>query len=347
MNNTMDIEKLQYGISISKVDKEHRTVSGFATLNNLDKQDEIVTTEASVKAFSQFRGNIREQHTRTAAGRMVSYGVEKFFDKIANEVYDGIFVKAYISKGAQDTWEKVMDGTLSGFSIGGIIKDYDETETDDGRRIRIVKDYELTELSLVDNPANPLANVVAIEKMADYFSNIEKEQIMEDIEKADDVVEASTDVSDTPVVEEVTVVEEAPVDEPVVEATDDDGESDATMAEATEESVVATDADVLAAAMADIKALLDEQKTSTTEAFNALITQLKDLQTNVGTTSTTITAVQEELAGVKSVVTEFDKRVDAVERDTAVRKSGDLGEVVQEEKIEKSIWGGRFLAADL
>jgi hypothetical protein len=57
--------------------------------------------------------------------------------------------------------------------------------------------------------------------------------------------------------------------------------------------------------------------------------------------------VQEELAGVKSVVTEFDKRVDAVERDTAVRKSGDLGEVVQEEKIEKSIWGGRFLAADL
>jgi flagellin-like hook-associated protein FlgL len=345
----MNMDKsIHYGIAISKVDKEHRLVSGFATLNNLDKQDEVVTTEASVKAFSEFRGNIREQHTKIAAGRMVSYGVEKFFDKVSDKVYDGIFVKAYISRGAQDTWEKVIDGTLSGFSIGGIIKDYDETETDDGRRIRIVKDYELTELSLVDNPANPLANVVAIEKMADYFSNIEKEQIMEEIEKADDVVEASTEVSETEVVAEevAAVVEETPVDEPVVEATDDDGESDATMAEATE-SVVTTDADVLATAMADIKALLDEQKTSTTEAFNALITQLKDLQTNVSTSNTTITAVQEELAGVKSVVTEFDKRVDAVERDTAVRKSGDLGEVVQEEKIEKSIWGGRFLAADL
>jgi phage head maturation protease len=341
MNNTMNMDKsIHYGIAISKVDKEHRLVSGFATLNNLDKQDEVVTTEASVKAFSEFRGNIREQHTKIAAGRMVSYGVEKFFDKVSDKVYDGIFVKAYISRGAQDTWEKVIDGTLSGFSIGGIIKDYDETETDDGRRIRIVKDYELTELSLVDNPANPLANVVAIEKMADYFSNIEKEQIMEEIEKADDVVEASTEVTETEEVVEETVeaVEETAVDEPV----------EAVVEETAPETVEATsDADVLAAAMADIKALLDEQKTSTTEAFNALITQLKDLQTNVSTTSTTITAVQEELAGVKSVVTEFDKRVDAVERDTAVRKSGDLGEVVQEEKIEKSIWGGRFLAADL
>jgi hypothetical protein len=36
--------------------------------------------------------------------------------------------------------------------------------------------------------------------------------------------------------------------------------------------------------------------------------------------------------------------VDAVEQDTAFRKSGDLGEIVQEpEMVQKSIWGGRFL----
>jgi hypothetical protein len=57
---------------LAKVDVERRTVSGFATLDNVDKQADIVTTEASLKAFSKFRGNIREMHQPTAVGKMVS-----------------------------------------------------------------------------------------------------------------------------------------------------------------------------------------------------------------------------------------------------------------------------------
>ena len=47
---------------------------------------------------------------------------------------------------------------------------------------------------------------------------------------------------------------------------------------------------------------------------------------------------------------EFGKRVELVEQDTAFRKSGDLGEIVQNqpETVEKSLWGGSFLkTADL
>jgi hypothetical protein len=42
--------------------------------------------------------------------------------------------------------------------------------------------------------------------------------------------------------------------------------------------------------------------------------------------------------------------MESVESDTAFRKSGDLGEVVQLQPVmvEKSLWGGRFLkTADL
>jgi hypothetical protein len=42
--------------------------------------------------------------------------------------------------------------------------------------------------------------------------------------------------------------------------------------------------------------------------------------------------------------------VELVEQDTAFRKSGDLGEIVQNqpETVEKSLWGGSFLkTADL
>jgi hypothetical protein len=37
--------------------------------------------------------------------------------------------------------------------------------------------------------------------------------------------------------------------------------------------------------------------------------------------------------------------VDAVEADTAFRKSGDIGDVVQfePEQVQKSLWDGRFL----
>ena len=61
-----------------------------------------------------------------------------------------------------------------------------------------------------------------------------------------------------------------------------------------------------------------------------------------------IASAKEEIAGIKGNVDEFGKRVDSLEDETAVRKSGDLGGVVQEEKIKKGMWGGRFLnSADL
>lgn len=150
---------------ISKVDVENRLVSGFATLDNADTQGDVVSAEASLDAFRRFRGNIREQHNESlAAGRMVSFEERVYLDEDTNKFYKGIYVTAYISKGAQDTWEKVMDGTLSGFSIGGGVDDFTMGVDDAGNAIRTIVKYSLTELSLVDNPANQLANVLSFQK---------------------------------------------------------------------------------------------------------------------------------------------------------------------------------------
>jgi hypothetical protein len=151
---------------LSKVDKENRLVSGFATLDNLDTQGDIVLADASLKAFSRARGNIREQHDQyKAVGKMVDFREDEFYDSESDKFYRGIYVTAYISKGAEDTWQKVLDGTLSGFSIGGSINDFsNEINKESGKPFRIIKDYDLTELSLVDNPANQLASVFSIQK---------------------------------------------------------------------------------------------------------------------------------------------------------------------------------------
>lgn len=158
--------RVKFSFPISKVNKEKRTVSGFATLDNIDRHGDIVTSDASEKAFNRFRGNLREMHQPIAIGKVLSFNPEDYFDKESGKTYKGIYVNAYVSKGAQDTWEKVLDGTLTGFSIGGNIVQ-SAFEPGDKEDRRVIKEYELMELSLVDTPANPLASIFSIQKNAD------------------------------------------------------------------------------------------------------------------------------------------------------------------------------------
>ena len=175
----MNIEKAQWSsdgqnihlaVPFTKVNRENRTVSGFATLDNIDQTGDVVTAEASLNAFNSFRGNIREMHSSVAVGKMISFKPETYYDPKTQEFYNGVFVTTYISKGAQDTWEKVLDGTLSGFSIGGKIKESDnEMNKATGQTVRFIKSYDLVELSIVDSPANEMCNIISIEKMNGQF----------------------------------------------------------------------------------------------------------------------------------------------------------------------------------
>jgi hypothetical protein len=164
-----DGSNIKFSIPFSKVDEEKRIVSGFATLDNVDKTDDVLTAEASRKAFATFQGNIREQHDeRKAVGRMINFTQQQYYDPATEKVYDGIYVSTYISKGAPDTWEKILDGTLTGFSVGGgINKARSYYDPDLQRTVREVEDYSLTELSVVDNPANQLSNIFSIQKSDD------------------------------------------------------------------------------------------------------------------------------------------------------------------------------------
>ena len=159
-------DQIVLSVPFTKVNREKRTVSGFATLDNVDQTGDVVTMEASVKAFENFRGNIREMHGSNAVGKMISFKPETYYDAKAQEFYNGVYVDAYVSKGAQDTWEKVLDGTLTGFSIGGkIIESDNEVNKSTGKTTRFIKDYSLMELSIVDSPANELCNILSISKM--------------------------------------------------------------------------------------------------------------------------------------------------------------------------------------
>jgi len=159
-------ENITLSVPFTKVNREKRTVSGFATLDNVDQTGDVVTADASLKAFESFRGNIREMHGSNAVGKMVSFKPETYYDPSTKEFYNGVYVDAYISKGAQDTWEKILDGTLAGFSIGGkITESENEVNKSNGKTVRFIKEYSLLELSVVDSPANELCNILSVQKM--------------------------------------------------------------------------------------------------------------------------------------------------------------------------------------
>jgi hypothetical protein len=422
---TTDGDNVRLSMPFGKVDVEKRIVSGFASLDNIDKQYDIVTTEASMSAFAKFRGNIREMHQPSAVGKMISFKEEKYFDPETKKFYKGVYVSTYISKGAQDAWEKVLDGTYTGFSIGGRMNKWDDAYNEElDKSIRIIKDYDLVELSLVDSPANQFASIMSVEKvdgvdtikgdLADvvvenvfydeetgivltsdeetYVSPVSGNEMKNigfveknDKDKADMIkflVDSAKGINTSKITKEVNPMSEdttAVVDAPVAEAEAVSAEvtpeaqptetpeavveAEASVAEAeksdsvVEDSATSSVEDAIQnpeapaaedAAKADevIANAIAEIKESVTNAFGDLTATIKSLGDEVANMKKSLDATTTDVNQIKGTFNEIGKRVDSVEKDTAFRKSGDLGEIVQEldsTPVQKSLWGGRFL----
>jgi hypothetical protein len=157
----VDSDTINFTFPFMKVDVDNRIVEGFSTLDNVDKAREIVDFEASRQAFAKWPGNIREMHQPIAVGRAIDVMEKNYVDEDGT-TYRGFWVKARISEGAEDTWKKVLDGTLNGFSLGGVIHEKQSEIRKNGDHEELVwriTKYDLTEISLVDNPCNGLAKI--------------------------------------------------------------------------------------------------------------------------------------------------------------------------------------------
>ena len=417
-------DNISLSVPFTKVNRENRTVSGFATLDNLDQTGDIVSAEASLKAFENFRGNIREMHGPNAVGKMLSFRPETFYDPNTKEFYNGVYVDAYISKGAQDTWEKVLDGTLAGFSIGGKIIDSDnEVNKSTGQPVRFIKEYALMELSVVDSPANELCNILSIQKMNGQlmFKGIAAETKIENIfycEDSDSIFMStdssydspatgkpatligwveSNDVNKAKEIDKIldshkksrltlpdtqtiakqanaeggnevsentetlapveTVAEETVVEKTVdVEApADTDTAADAPaeiLEKAADVSEVEVDEPDFAKMLGDLKNFFSETLNKAAESNAVQVSEIKgtvetftkSVDARISDLTAQHSALSEAVNQIKTTIDSVQKRVDAVEAETAIKKSSDLGGS-QETTIKKSKWNGSFLGS--
>ena len=169
-------------ITIAKYDEEQHIVEGYGSSEDVDLQGgvwppddkdgnhpkgqtyydgDVVSAQAIRKALPAYMefANLREQHDeKRAVGTVlkaeVIQGVVKMGDRV---LHNPLHLIAKVSDPV--TWQKVKDGTLKGFSILGDVFDLEITKMF-GKVVRLIKELTLTEISLVDRPANPAAQIV-------------------------------------------------------------------------------------------------------------------------------------------------------------------------------------------
>lgn len=136
--------------AFTKVDQQDDgtlIVSGIASSEDRDSDGELVRAEAMRKALPDYLkfGAVREMHQPIAAGTAIEANVDdKGVTQFTAHVVDAGSVK------------KVQTGVLKGFSIGGrVTKRNDDDKT-------IIEGMALTEISLVDRPANPTAVITMV-----------------------------------------------------------------------------------------------------------------------------------------------------------------------------------------
>lgn len=100
-----------------------------------------------------------ENRERAVALRWNHYGpvIGKYLDMYEDD--KGLVVEGELTKGhsvAEDAAALLRHGAISGLSIGYIAKDYDSNEPHQGRKL---KQIELIEISLVEEPADNYARV--------------------------------------------------------------------------------------------------------------------------------------------------------------------------------------------
>ena len=183
-------------LTIAKRDDEQQIVEGYASSEDIDLQGgiwppdnrdgthpndqqfyegDVVSSEAIRKALPDYMefANLREMHDETrAVGTILKAEIVRGVVKSnGRTLHDPLHIIAKVSDPV--TWQKVKDGTLKGFSILGDVYDLVITKMY-GKTVRLIKDLCLTEISLVDRPANPAAQVILWKGMTSMAQQAKK-----------------------------------------------------------------------------------------------------------------------------------------------------------------------------
>jgi len=138
------------------IDAEKRIISGYASTYDLDQGGDIIIRGAFTKTLAEKAARVKvlwQHNGNMPIGKPVKM----------QEDENGLFVESYIAKTAQgdEALELVKEGIIDSMSIGYIVKESEYK--DDG--VRLLKEVELMEYSLVTWPMNEAAVITGVKSL--------------------------------------------------------------------------------------------------------------------------------------------------------------------------------------
>jgi hypothetical protein len=212
------------------------------------------------------------------------------------------------------------------------------------------KGMNLSKMNKEEDPMTETTENVVVDDVTVEDAQVapEADATVEDVVKADEAEATKAEDMD----EDDTNGDSDPEEEMDKSANMEDKSYDEEKSESVDEVAEVSKADdVVANAIAEIQSGITSAFSDLSAVVKSLNDEIADLKKSLGVITADVASVKNDVTTTKSELNEFGKGLDAVVADTAFRKSGDLGEIVQETQIEKSensLWGGRFLkTADL
>lgn len=166
-NNVISLQKaFNYAFEIRKdtIDPNTRIIEGFATTENIDREDQIVDLKAVEKALGMYLKNptVRADHRPPPIGETL---IAESRQVNGNK---GLFVKVQIGKNTRATdeaWSLIEQGLYKAFSIGGQVRGMKNIYNKAAQRhIQHVTDILISEISITDAPANQTCMFEVISK---------------------------------------------------------------------------------------------------------------------------------------------------------------------------------------
>ena len=161
------------------LDSDKRLVAGWASVEVVDADGQYVPIDELVRAMIDYvdrGGLIMYGHSNKPVGRVIYWDVREH----PETGKPGVYIIAKINRGYKlddMVWESIKKGVLKGFSIAGMGSvEKQLMKSDDGEReVDVLKDIELTEISIVERPANPFAMIEEFNVFAKGKGNTEIE----------------------------------------------------------------------------------------------------------------------------------------------------------------------------
>lgn len=166
LNKNEDESDFEYVMKLEQIgiDDDHLIVAGFASSGSLDYDDESINQESLKVAWNQYMQNpvLRYMHGKDnrhpdAIGQVIPEYTTIDGKTIKTEFRDGkpfIIAKISNSPDVEDIRIKIKEGIVKGFSVGGRADRVSEFCTKLGKNINRIFVKRLSEISVVDLPAN-------------------------------------------------------------------------------------------------------------------------------------------------------------------------------------------------